>query len=262
MGNHEILIRIFDGVLHSACYPRKPRGVRTALDASYRTRLSFCCARNGCRRRNTPPAQTRSVQVAPGKYVPKPVENTDPLPLFGQGQAAQIRDIITQNTPDNNTGVTYIQSRDQGAFGPAYGNQEALLRDGRSGLAQQGYLITLRQDDTTTSSVKLVLVVANCNQHLVLPPSNRLLLSKAVIRYSLLRKSAMPLSNLRAVKEVDLTAGYASWEPAKLALWMAIHANAARKGVLLGESWEVEEAIDKELEAWSNVIEKELNLIS
>jgi hypothetical protein len=44
------------GVLHSACYPRKPRGVRTALDASYRTRLSFCCARDGCRRRNTPPS--------------------------------------------------------------------------------------------------------------------------------------------------------------------------------------------------------------
>jgi hypothetical protein len=44
------------GVLHSACYPRKPRGVRTALDASYLTRLSFCCARDGCRRRNTPPS--------------------------------------------------------------------------------------------------------------------------------------------------------------------------------------------------------------
>ena len=44
------------GVLHSACYPRKPRGVRTALDASYWIRLSFCCARDGCRRRNTPPS--------------------------------------------------------------------------------------------------------------------------------------------------------------------------------------------------------------
>lgn len=44
------------GVLHSAGYPRKPRGLRSALDASYSIRLSFCCAREGCRRRNTPPS--------------------------------------------------------------------------------------------------------------------------------------------------------------------------------------------------------------
>jgi hypothetical protein len=42
------------GVLHSARYPRKPRGLRSALDASYERRLSFCCAQNGCRRRHTP----------------------------------------------------------------------------------------------------------------------------------------------------------------------------------------------------------------
>lgn len=44
------------GVLHSAGYPRKPRGLRSALDASYSIRLSFCCAREGCRRRSTPPS--------------------------------------------------------------------------------------------------------------------------------------------------------------------------------------------------------------
>ena len=44
------------GVLHSACYPRKPRGIRAVLDASYETRLSFCCATEGCRRRTTPPS--------------------------------------------------------------------------------------------------------------------------------------------------------------------------------------------------------------
>ncbi len=44
------------GVLHSARYPRKPRGPREALDASYTTRLSFCCAEEGCRRRTTPPS--------------------------------------------------------------------------------------------------------------------------------------------------------------------------------------------------------------
>ena len=42
------------GVLHAAPYPRKPRGVRSALDDSYQSRLSFCCAQDGCRRRSTP----------------------------------------------------------------------------------------------------------------------------------------------------------------------------------------------------------------
>jgi len=42
--------------LHGANYPRKPRGVRSALDESYQYRLSFCCARDGCRRRTTPPS--------------------------------------------------------------------------------------------------------------------------------------------------------------------------------------------------------------
>jgi hypothetical protein len=44
------------GRLHVADYPRKPRGVRSALDASYQYRLSFCCAMDGCRRRTTPPS--------------------------------------------------------------------------------------------------------------------------------------------------------------------------------------------------------------
>jgi hypothetical protein len=44
------------GVLHSARYPRKPRGIRSVLDASYDYRLSFCCATEGCRRRRTPPS--------------------------------------------------------------------------------------------------------------------------------------------------------------------------------------------------------------
>ena len=44
------------GVLHSARYPRKPRGIRAMLDASYQSRLSFCCAVDGCRRRCTPPS--------------------------------------------------------------------------------------------------------------------------------------------------------------------------------------------------------------
>lgn len=43
------------GALHCADYPRKPRGCRDLPD-EYRRRLSFCCARDGCRRRLTPPS--------------------------------------------------------------------------------------------------------------------------------------------------------------------------------------------------------------
>lgn len=45
------------GVLHSANYPRKPRGVaRDLLGEAYEQRLSFCCNKDGCRRRCTPPS--------------------------------------------------------------------------------------------------------------------------------------------------------------------------------------------------------------
>jgi hypothetical protein len=45
------------GVLHSARYPRKPRGGPPAgLRAEYSTRESLCCAVEGCRRRVTPPS--------------------------------------------------------------------------------------------------------------------------------------------------------------------------------------------------------------
>ena len=49
--------RFCGGALHSARYLRKPRGVaRRLLDDATATRLSFCCARDGCRRRHTPPS--------------------------------------------------------------------------------------------------------------------------------------------------------------------------------------------------------------
>jgi hypothetical protein len=45
------------GVLHSARYPRKPRGIgRRVLGDEYARRLSFCCDREGCRQRCTPPS--------------------------------------------------------------------------------------------------------------------------------------------------------------------------------------------------------------
>ena len=45
-----------NGPLHVANYPRKPRGLRELLDESGQIRLSLCCAREGCRRRCTPPS--------------------------------------------------------------------------------------------------------------------------------------------------------------------------------------------------------------
>ena len=44
------------GVLHSACYPRKPRGRPCRLGPEHDRRFSFCCAVDGCRSRTTPPS--------------------------------------------------------------------------------------------------------------------------------------------------------------------------------------------------------------
>ena len=44
------------GRLHSAHYPRKPRGLSFELPEPQRVRLSFCCQRDGCRKRLTPPS--------------------------------------------------------------------------------------------------------------------------------------------------------------------------------------------------------------
>lgn len=44
------------GRLHRASYPRKPRGGGDGLPEQYSRRLSFCCEREGCRKRVTPPS--------------------------------------------------------------------------------------------------------------------------------------------------------------------------------------------------------------
>jgi hypothetical protein len=45
---------ICGAALHSARYPRKPRGFVGRLNPEYDRRLSFCCARRDCRKRATP----------------------------------------------------------------------------------------------------------------------------------------------------------------------------------------------------------------
>lgn len=44
------------GTVHAASYPRKPRGGPENLGSEYERRHSFCCARDGCRSRLTPPS--------------------------------------------------------------------------------------------------------------------------------------------------------------------------------------------------------------
>jgi hypothetical protein len=44
------------GRLHRADYPRKPRGGPDTPPATYKSRFSFCCNRDECRKRATPPS--------------------------------------------------------------------------------------------------------------------------------------------------------------------------------------------------------------
>jgi hypothetical protein len=47
---------ICSGPLHSAKFPRKPRGRCCTLGPEHDLRFSFCCAIDGCRKRETPPS--------------------------------------------------------------------------------------------------------------------------------------------------------------------------------------------------------------
>jgi hypothetical protein len=44
------------GVLHQANFARKPRGGQIGLGPEHDLRFSFCCSRDGCRHRSTPPS--------------------------------------------------------------------------------------------------------------------------------------------------------------------------------------------------------------
>lgn len=48
--------RVCGGVLHAASYPRKPKGRPMKLGPEHDRRFSFCCAVDGCRKRETPPS--------------------------------------------------------------------------------------------------------------------------------------------------------------------------------------------------------------
>jgi hypothetical protein len=48
--------RYCGAALHSARYPRKPRGGPQELPSEQTARFSFCCSADGCRRRHTPPS--------------------------------------------------------------------------------------------------------------------------------------------------------------------------------------------------------------
>jgi hypothetical protein len=44
------------GRLHRADYGRKPRGLPPEVEEAFSRRISFCCDREGCRERSTPPS--------------------------------------------------------------------------------------------------------------------------------------------------------------------------------------------------------------
>ena len=44
------------GKLHSAVFRRKPRGTLQPLEPEFCVRFSYCCAKDGCRHRTTPPS--------------------------------------------------------------------------------------------------------------------------------------------------------------------------------------------------------------
>ncbi len=48
--------RLCHGNLHQSHFPRKPRGVPEGTDSDYAIRFSYCCGREGCRKRFTPPS--------------------------------------------------------------------------------------------------------------------------------------------------------------------------------------------------------------
>ena len=78
------------GVLHSARYPRKPRGTqRSLLGEMYGRRESLCCSREGCRRRRTPGSvRFLGRRVYLGAWVVLVSALSEALPAAGRARAA------------------------------------------------------------------------------------------------------------------------------------------------------------------------------
>lgn len=82
------------GVLDDAKYPRKPRGELGEASAAWAWRLSFCCRREGCRRRATPPSLRffgRRVYLAVLVVVASAAGRA--MTLEGRGRAARVHEV-------------------------------------------------------------------------------------------------------------------------------------------------------------------------
>jgi hypothetical protein len=82
------------GALDRADFPRKPRGDLGEAAAAYELRRSFCCRREGCRRRATPPSLRffgRKVYVAVFVIVASAAARAQPI--GGRGSARRVHGV-------------------------------------------------------------------------------------------------------------------------------------------------------------------------
>jgi hypothetical protein len=70
-----------EGALHASHFQRKPRGLSGPLESTMTRRLSWCCSRDGCRHRVTPPSVRfwgRLVYAAPAVVAMLSTESSSP----------------------------------------------------------------------------------------------------------------------------------------------------------------------------------------
>ena len=111
------------GRLHCAHYPRKPRGADD-LPEPYQRRLSFCCDRDGCRKRVTPPSVRflgRKVYlgavvilVAAMRQGPSPRRVAELSRLFGANRRNSSMRIAELSRAGRSSGVSSSRRRPSG----------------------------------------------------------------------------------------------------------------------------------------------------
>lgn len=82
------------GALDRADFPRKPRGDVAAMGPHATVRFSFCCRRDSCRKRATPPSLRflgRKIYLAATVVIASAVGQT--MRLVGRDRARQVRDV-------------------------------------------------------------------------------------------------------------------------------------------------------------------------